>query len=67
MIIIAILNRIKCRLGYHKYYVMKELNPWSRKLGCKNCNCCFGMNDDSKTVIAWDYELEQLYKIIGEK
>lgn len=67
MIISEIFKRIKCILGYHKYYVMKELTSWSRKLGCKNCNCCFAMNDDCRVVIAWDGELEKLYKIIGDK
>lgn len=60
-----IISKIKCYLGYHKYYVFKELTPWSRKLGCKCCDKFFGMNDDSRVVIAWDRELENLYKLIG--
>ncbi len=59
------IKRIKCFLGYHKYYVAKELTIYSRKIGCKNCGKFFGMNDDSRIVIPWDKDLEELYKRIG--
>lgn len=60
-----IINPIKCKFGYHKYYVDKELTSWSRRLGCKNCKSFFGMNDDARVVIPWDDDLEQMYKEIG--
>jgi hypothetical protein len=65
MKIIKKLKRIKCRLGYHKYFLVKELTPWSRKIGCKHCGTFFGMNDDAKVVLPWDSDLEQMYKTIG--
>ena len=60
-----IINPIKCKFGYHKYYLIKELTPWSRKLGCKNCQSFFGMNDSVQSVIPWDSDLEEMYKKIG--
>lgn len=65
MIISEKLKMLKCRIGYHKYYLVQELNLWSRKIGCRNCNRYFGMNDDSRCVIDWDKDLEQMYKKIG--
>jgi hypothetical protein len=60
------IKQIKCYFGYHKYYLVLKLTPWSRKIACKNCCKCFGMNDDTQSVIPWDDELEDLYKIMGK-
>lgn len=59
------IKRLKCKLGYHKYYTLIELSKWSRKLGCHNCNKCFAMNNDVRSVLPWDGEFETLYKMIG--
>lgn len=58
------IKKIKCKFGFHKYYVIKELASWSRKIGCKSCDKCFGMNDNVRVVIPWDRALEELYKTI---
>jgi hypothetical protein len=60
-----LIKPIKCKLGYHNYYLDKELTSWSRKIGCKNCRVFFGMNDDIQSVITWYSYLEEMYKTIG--
>lgn len=65
MIISEKIKRIKCKFGYHKYFLVQELTSWSRKIGCKNCSKLFGMNDNVKIVIEWDKDLEEMYKRVG--
>ena len=56
------IKRIKCALGRHKYYVAKELTPWSRKVGCRGCKKMFAMNDDAQIMLPWDDDFENLYR-----
>lgn len=60
-------KKIKCFLGYHKYYLIFKIDCLNRKLGCKNCHKTFGMNDSVKAVIEWDGELEEFYRITGRR
>lgn len=61
----SIVTKIKCILFGHKYFLIKRLTPWSKKIGCSRCAKQFGMNDDVKCIIEWSDELEEMYKVIG--
>ncbi len=61
-----LIKRILCLFGYHKYFLIKELRPYSRKIGCKYCKKQFMMNDDCKCVLEWDQDFEDLEKRISE-
>jgi hypothetical protein len=57
--------RFICWLIGHDFFLIKRLTSWSRKIGCRRCGRCFGMNDDARAVIPWDYELEETYQMMG--
>lgn len=59
------IKKLKCLLGYHDFYTIKELTEWSRKIGCKNCNKHFAMHDEMRMVLPWDDDFERLYKVLG--
>jgi hypothetical protein len=59
-----LLQWIKCKLGYHEYYVHQRLTPWSRRVRCKCCTGDWGMNDNVQAFLKWDIELEEFYKEI---
>ncbi len=59
--IILFLRRILCTIGYHRYIVAQELTNRSRRIACPYCHKSWGMNDDVRAVIPWDYELADLY------
>jgi len=53
---------VMCRFGKHKYYVIKEYSKTVRKVGCRNCEKVWGMNDRVKSLLEWDGELEELHE-----
>lgn len=59
------MKRWICWVFGHKFFVVKRLTVWSRKIGCWRCGQCFGMNDDARAIIPWDDELEAMYELIG--
>ena len=54
-------KRIICYVFGHVYAVEKKLNLRARKLTCKRCNSKFAMHDPTKSVVAWNNEIEELY------
>ena len=56
---------IWCMLFGHKYFLIRNLTSWSRKIGCHRCNKRFAMNDDVRVVLGWDEDFEKLYKDMG--
>ena len=54
-----------CTLYGHEYYVIQAFTNYSRRLGCSCCDQTFAMNDDVKALIAWDDDIEQMYKSHG--
>lgn len=59
------MKRVACFFFGHRYALVKQLTPHSRKIGCVRCRQMFGMNDDARAVIPWDHELEAMYAVIG--
>ena len=49
----------------HKFSLVCNITKWSRKIECKRCGKYFAMNDDCHVVVAWDNELDDLYKTLG--
>lgn len=59
------MNKILCFILGHDYFLIRQLTDQSRQVGCWRCRRKFGMNDDARTVIPWDSELEAMYKRFG--
>lgn len=55
------MNAVLCYFFGHKFALVKQLTPHSRKIGCTRCRQMFGMNDDARAVIPWNRELEVMY------
>lgn len=58
------IQKIKCLLGKHKYYVIEKYSKDVRKVGCKICAKQWGMNDRVQAFIPWDKDLEEHHKLI---
>lgn len=59
------IKKLVCWVVGHDYFLIKKLTRQSRKLGCRRCNKCFGMNDDVRAVIDWDQDCENMYELMG--
>ena len=57
---------IMCWLTKHKYVVLRELNQHNRMIGCKRCYRSWAMNDDTRTLVPWDVEFEELYQELNK-
>lgn len=55
------MNRLKCFLFGHQLYVVQELTQSSRRVACSRCKKSWGLNDDLRTIVEWDDDLERLY------
>lgn len=58
-------KKVICYVLGHEYAVEKQLNLSARKLTCKRCNAKFAMHDTTKSVVAWNDEIEQMYAPCG--
>lgn len=54
------MKKLLCWLGGHDYYEIERYSPTMRKLGCRRCPGKWGMQDQARTVIEWDADLEEL-------
>lgn len=59
-------KKILCALISHKYYLIYNINKWSRKIKCNRCKKEFLMNDDCQSVIPWDSSFDVLYRSFDE-
>lgn len=48
-----LLQRIKCRLGYHRLVVIGRCGLASDHIGCVDCGRQWGMNHSTRTIIPW--------------
>jgi len=60
-------QKIKCFLGKHKYIVTQEFSAYSRRIACPCCRRSWAMNDDSRSVLDWDKDFENTYKVLGHE
>ena len=60
------MRRFVCWLFGHRYYIEREINFTSRKLGCARCGMMFAMNDDVHCLLPWDDDFENLSKWVEE-
>lgn len=63
----AILKQIFCFLTTHKYRVVQYFSAQSRRVYCDRCHSDWGMNDDARALIPWDWELAQMYRNHGHR
>ena len=56
------MKKILCFIFGHRYFVIKKFSYTVRKVGCSRCGNKWGMNDEVKVFIEWDWELEELHK-----
>ncbi len=59
-------NKALCAVAGHQYIVQRVFSPTSRQVGCLRCGMEWGMNDEVRSLIPWDGELEELYRLIGQ-
>jgi hypothetical protein len=60
------IQRLLCALFGHQYVVQMVFSQTSRKLGCTRCKREWGMHDPTRSLVAWDKELEDMYKLLGQ-
>lgn len=60
------IERLMCALFGHKYVVIRVFNPGARQIGCARCNRTWGMHDDTRSLVDWDGDLEQMYRMLGQ-
>lgn len=60
------IKRLFCALFGHKYFVDQIFNRHSRKVGCARCNGRWAMNDQTRSFLEWDSDLEELHQFLGE-
>lgn len=56
------MKKLICLIFGHKYKLVKNLSYNCQKIKCKRCDKMFSINHNMKTILDWDYELEQLHK-----
>ena len=61
------IERLLCALFGHKYVVQMVFSSRSRKLGCTRCRREWGMHDPTRSLVEWDWELEEMYKGLGQR
>ena len=49
----------------HNYYVVQEFSHYSRRIGCTGCIKTWAMNDDCQSLLEWDADFENMYKVMG--
>lgn len=57
----SFISKAMCAVFGHRYFVMRQINRGTRKLGCLRCGGAWGMHDATRSVIPWDADLEALY------
>lgn len=60
-----IFRKIVCRVRGHKYRVVQEFSPWSRRVQCPFCGGDWGMNDNARAMVDWSLELAAFYEEFG--
>ena len=58
-----IMNRFMCAVFGHKYFLLQRLSATARKVGCRRCGKQWGMHDPTESLVIWDDDLEELYKL----
>ena len=61
------LRKLCCRLIGHRYRVVQEFSSHSRRVVCDHCGADWGMNDQTRTMIPWDEELAEIYRMFGHR
>lgn len=61
------IQRMKCLLRYHNYFVMINITADTKKVGCRKCNKMWVMNDRIKAIIPWDKDIEEFYEMMNIK
>lgn len=56
---------MKCELGLHKLWVVRELSEDTQLIGCRICNRFWGMNHRVRAFLPFDEEMYQMYKSFG--
>lgn len=56
-----------CFFSGHRYQLVQELSPQSRRVCCERCHKSFAMNDDVRAVVPWDSEFHRIYELRGVK
>jgi len=54
-------KKLICAVFGHRFFVVQNFHPGSRRIMCIRCKADFGMNDNARALLPWDPELEDMY------
>jgi hypothetical protein len=57
-------QRLRCWLGWHRFFKITRLSAQSDHIGCKACRRQWGMNHDVRVIVPWD-DVRSLYVELG--
>ena len=58
------MNKLICRLFFHKLRVIHQCSGGVQKLQCTRCKEFFGINHLVKAFLLWDTDLERICDIV---
>lgn len=61
----SIIDRIRCRLGFHRALNVIQSFGAAQHIGCPRCGREMGIHHGVGAVIPWEPDLEQLYRDAG--
>jgi len=53
--------KILCKFNWHKYEYVKRVSPATHKIKCTRCGTYFAINTDTRCVLKWDLEIEDMF------
>lgn len=63
----SFINWVKCKLGFHDFYVVRNLSEVAQKIACRRCHRMWGLNHKIRAIIPWDREIESFYEERAER
>lgn len=60
-----LLQRLRCRLGFHGGLNVIQSFGSAEHIGCPRCGRQMGIHHGMRAVIPWESDLEQLYRDMG--
>jgi hypothetical protein len=58
------LNKLICKIFFHKLEVVREFTPMIRQVRCTRCYRVYGMNDEIQAFLEWDRDLDLIHRFV---
>ena len=59
------LNKIKCKLGHHKYKTVKALSCQTDLIQCERCEKQYAMNYSVRCILPYDRDTQKFYDTLN--